>query len=410
MYWRIKMIYEYTIAGAGPAGIMAVVRALQNLRLQTKDGEAAKILAKQICWIDPQFNVGAFGQEWASVPGNTAASNYRAVYKEMYAILAAYGITQPRPVFDLDSEDANFPSLLKTAAEPLRWMTEQLQSLVRCVKSSADAIKSTPQGLEVSLGVSKIKTRRCILALGGKPKSLQLSSEDSSKQFPLELALNRDLLKDFIAKNPSMLNSTVLVQGSSHSAALAVWNLLDCGVKVKQIMNQPYRYYAKEKLSDGQIKVHYENTGLKGSVAQFTRQLEAGKVYAENWSCEIIHTNKSIDYSEYQHIVAAIGIEAVDSLSVNGISSGSLKYDLSTSETEVAGVFAVGVGHPPQAADGSKNVGLSKFWPDMGKQAIIWQKKPVKLTEVYRTDFFQARDNRLSSSHGSGDLGLVSRL
>ncbi len=364
---------EYTVIGAEPAGIIAVVRILQALLNTTPNVMAAKKLAKKVCWIDPQFKVGAFGQEWRHVPGNTTASKYRAVYDDIFAILNVYGITSPDlSSFALYSEDREYPSLLETAAEPLRWMTAALQSLVTPMIGQAIEILGAINDFQIHLASGEIfHAKKCILALGGRAKGLPHA--DKTKIIPLEIALDRARLKTFMAKQSRESHSAVLVQGSSHSAALAVWNLLACGISVKQIMNKPYQYYAMQENSNGRVCSVNENTGLKGAVAQFTRALEAKTVYPHQWSYDILSPDQPVDYSPYDYIISAIGLEPVDSLSIQGVNSARLYYDHHTARTEIPGVFAIGVGYPLAAEDGSKNVGISKFWPDMGKVISYWR-------------------------------------
>ncbi len=198
----------------------------------------------------------------------------------------------------------------------------------------------------------------------------------------LEIALDIKRLKQYIVHNPDIFKSCVLVQGSSHSAALVVWNLLECGVQVKQIMNKPYAYYSRRKNADGSLQIYHENDGLKGKVAEFTRKLQANEIYADKWSYEIVSPGNVVDYTLFSRIIAAIGFQPVNTLMINGISSAKIKYNLHTTETEVPGVFAVGVGYPPEAADGSKNVGISKFWPDLGEAVSVWQERPISLKVV----------------------------
>jgi hypothetical protein len=376
----LKMTYEYTVVGGGPAGILAIVRILEKL-LQTESTlDNALHAAKKICWVDNGFNVGAFGEQWKNVPGNTNSSKYKTVYKDMLNILNIYGVASPTCQFDLDLEAPDYPSLLKTAAAPLRWMTEQLMQLIIPIKGNVTKIISADQGLQLYIQTAekplKISTKRSILAIGGLPKELPLSNEEAYKCIPLEIALDLDLMKKFIDAHPDLLKKCVLVQGSSHSAALAVWNLLACGATVKQVMNKPYFYYRVEKDLKGVSHVYHENDGLKGKVAEFTRELETGKIYADKWSCEIRTHENITNYSDYSYMIFAIGLKAANTLTINGISSIDLHYNLQTSETEVCGVFVVGAGHPPAASDGSKNVGISKFWPDMGKTMNILIKTP----------------------------------
>ena len=55
--------YHWTVIGAGPAGIATVGKLLDS-----------GIDAKQLLWIDPDFQVGEFGKLWSGVSSNTKAN------------------------------------------------------------------------------------------------------------------------------------------------------------------------------------------------------------------------------------------------------------------------------------------------------------------------------------------------
>jgi len=408
------MTYEYTVIGAGPAGIISIVRILEKLLHTESHLDNALHAAKKICWIDDNFNVGAFGQQWKNVPGNTSSNKYKIVYKEIFLILNAYGIPLPTHTFALDLEAPDYPSLLKTAAAPLQWITEQLLQLVTPIKGKALNVMSSDQGLQIYTQIEKIISQRCILAIGGTPKTLSLPNEIVHKYIPLEVALDLGLMKKFIAAHPDLLKSAVLVQGSSHSAALAVWNLLTCGAQVKQLMNKPYLYYEIKTDLKGVSQIYHENDGLKGKVAEFTRTLEAGKIYADNWFCEMISSPHIINYSTYSYIIFAIGLKPANTLKINSIPSAHLHYNYFTSETETPGVFVVGAGHPPLAPDGSKNVGISKFWPDIGKAVTTWHQNPapIKTFNDYYFSMGLFRERSLNShfSHTNPYSQTMARL
>ncbi|MBS0351100.1 MAG: FAD-dependent oxidoreductase [Proteobacteria bacterium] len=374
------MLNEYVVIGGGPSGIVAVVRILEKLISISSDLTETKKLAKKIVWIDPKFAVGAFGGAWRNVPGNTPANKYQSVYKEMYLVLKAYDVAPPASPFQLDFEEPQYPTLLKTAAQPLQWVTKQLLELVTALQGKVEKITHSSESLNIVVNINEnikqVTTKRCILAIGGAPKTLSLPAHYANKLISLETALDLVLLKQYVTSHSEILTAPVLVQGSSHSAALAVWNLLECGAQVTQIMNKPYAYYENHQ---------HDNDGLKGKVAEFTRKLVTGEIYTGYWSHSIIADGKIEDYSAFSGVIAAIGFQPVDTLIVNrNIRSSQIRYDLYNTKTEVPGLFAIGVGYPPAAPDGSKNVGISKFWPDIGKAVAIWHENPVQLAALIR--------------------------
>ena len=55
-----KATFQWAVIGAGPAGIAAIGKLLDN-----------DIDPAHIAWIDPAFCVGDFGTEWKNVSSNT---------------------------------------------------------------------------------------------------------------------------------------------------------------------------------------------------------------------------------------------------------------------------------------------------------------------------------------------------
>ena len=54
---------QWTVVGAGPAGIAAVGKLLDS-----------GVLPSSIAWVDPAFKVGDLGQKWRKVLSNTKVS------------------------------------------------------------------------------------------------------------------------------------------------------------------------------------------------------------------------------------------------------------------------------------------------------------------------------------------------
>jgi hypothetical protein len=123
------------------------------------------------------------------------------------------------------------------------------------------------------------RTRRLVLCTGASPISSPSSIPSSSNltTIPLDTALKPSLLAQTI--DPSS-PTTIAVVGASHSAILVLMNLYNLAsssshpnLRIKWFTRHKELRYAKEM--DGWIL--YDNTGLKGDVAQWARDnLEDG--------------------------------------------------------------------------------------------------------------------------------------
>lgn len=364
--------YEFAVIGAGPAGILAVAALLKK-----------GINPQDILWIDPYFQVGAFTKLWPNVPGNTAVKNHKIIFHEITNMLQEkYSLTlRNEKSLAIDTLDENSTCSLKEAAVPLQAITDMMVSIVNTYKGTATEIQKTNQGLNINVAtktqISIYQTKRVLAAIGAKPKRLELPFNNKIIEFPLETALSLPNLKKYITENPGKIAHTAVV-GSSHSAALAVMNLLTAGVKVTQFMNKPYKFATTMYDENGTAQVHHDNTGLKGTVAAWTQQLLVNRhqnKYSNLWQCVI---GQSTDLKPYDHIVSAIGLKPNDSLKIDGIISSEISYNKNNTETSVKGVFVIGAGHPLQTRDPSGeltyNVGISKFWPEFQRMTEHWIK------------------------------------
>jgi thioredoxin reductase len=384
-------VVKYVVIGAGPAAICAIPRILQS-----------GVTRNDILWIDPQFKVGEFGTTLSvgsSVPGNTAVEDYQKVNAEIFELLPACAPAQNQQ-FEIDNLHPRFVCSLKTASESLQHITDRLRSLIPSVEGKVSGIITTEKGLTIEMTLSdgtshSITTRRTILATGATAKTFQLPvTHHKIKLIHPNVAFIQTSLDAYLREHPG--TTTVAVIGSSHSAALATMHLLKAGMCVKQFMNKEYKYATPTIATDGRKYTMYDNTGLKGDVAHFTKQLlaeiNAGtSEYQDRLQLYIGKDREDINrlleknLSDCSHAVAAIGYETANTLHVNGLPLSTLSHNNKTTAFQgVKGLFGIGVAFPLEvkaiSGEVESAVGVGKFWSTVSDPEVLefWDKNPAE--------------------------------
>lgn len=382
-------VYEFAIVGAGPAAICAIASILKNRIASCHD----------VAWIDPQFRVGSFGttlSTGSSVPGNTNVASYLRVNGDIFGSLPG---CNPDKKFDLENLDPNFDCPLKVAAEPLQFLTDRLREMLASLEGRVLDVSSTKAGLELTLELAdgapmRVESRRVILAVGARPKTLKLPAIHSNIiMIDPHIAFIETELAKYLRNNPAI--TTVAVIGSSHSAALATMHLLRAGLSVRQFMNKEYKFARPGVAPDGTRYTMYDNTGLKGDVAKFTRQLlsdmSSGRGgYADRLQIYRAKSSKEVGLLLEEHLlgcshaVAAVGYERSDSLLINKRPLSEYTYDTKTSEFHaVSGLFGVGIAFPQKvkaiSGEVEFSVGVRKFWVTVNSAEVLeaWRKDPT---------------------------------
>ena len=361
---------EYIVVGAGPAGICAIAKILE-----------LGVSKEKIIWIDPNFEVGDFGTKWKNVPGNTTVDSYQKVNREIYKIISRY-ITTEFSTFEIDSLPPTFACSLKIAAEPMQEITNNLLKIIHSEKTRVSKISRSQQGWSVTLENDKdYITKRVILATGVRSKLISLPSCDHSGKIinithlPVENVVDAHHLEQEL----KTLN-TVAIIGSSHTAALAAMHLLEAGVKVIQFMKTPYRFAQPISLDDI-TNTLYDNTGLKGRVAEFTKELIANfKQHGKYFNQIEYYLSNDNEFkthlSRCSHVLFAIGFEPLDTLKIEDYFQGKIEHDPKTTIIR-DGIFGFGIAYPLQVTTcGVKenSVGYGKFWLNLNNNILaIWQ-------------------------------------
>lgn len=376
----LKNQAEYIIVGAGPAAICAIPNLL-----------ATGVNPNSIIWVDPAFCVGDFGSilsKGSSVPGNTSVESYQRVNTAIYKILADHS-SQKQFAIDSLASDTTCP--LNIAAEPLLHITNILRQLVTNIVGKVTHISTSSHGYEVRIHDNSQRTqtlyaKRVILATGSKAKDIKLPQAFRHlKSINPNITFIASELDEYLKTKPHI--NKIAVIGSSHSAALATMHLLRAGVHVKQFMNKEYKY-AEPAISESGVKfTRHDNTGLKGEVAKFTRQLlkdlaDNNSPYQNKISFHVgMHKNEVNNLLE-QHladcdeVIAAIGYTPNNEILVNGKPIVELEHDNKTTAFKnFKGLFGIGIAFPQEVISPSGEtefaVGVGKFWTTVSNPALL---------------------------------------
>ena len=337
--------YTWTIIGAGPAGIAAVGKLLDQGIVET-----------DILWIDPEFAVGDLGTKWNYVSSNTKTKFFNAFLDDC-ANFENSARPKTLPFDELDPEET---CQLELIAEPLRWVTSRIRSRVDTVQAKVDTLSLqqrvwnivTPEGTYISKNV--------ILAIGAEPKHL---SYDSVEEISLEDALVPQKLAERCD-----VSDTVAVFGSSHSAVIVLQQLVDMGVKkVINFYQSPMKY----AVPMGDWILH-DNTGLKGNAALWAKENINGEL-PENL-VRVRSTPENLDtyLPECDKAIYAIGFNKRQ-IDVEGMDE--VEHNVHNSII-APGLFGIGICFPEEVTDkyGNRetNVGLWKFMKYINKIMPIW--------------------------------------
>ncbi len=338
--------YRWAVIGAGPAGIAAVGSLLDH-----------GIAGHEILWIDPQFTAGDFGSRWKNIPSNTKVQLF---LKFLYAS-HAFSYASCDQNFELNHTPAERTCSLSLMAEPLQWVTHQLQTKVSIKKDFVENL-SFKNGLwNLKIGDNaRIHANNVILAIGAEPKTLAMTS---CPVIPLQDAMDFEGIKKHLTPD-----DVVAVFGSSHSAVLALKNLVSYSPKkIINFYRSPliYAIYTDEGIL-------YDDTGLKGSAAEWAREylhdvLPFGLIRVES-NDAMIQTY----LPECTKVVFAVGFERRH-IAIEGMDN--IQYNQKTGVI-APGLFGFGIAFPEEKMDlsgaSTHSVGLWKFMCYLQRIMPIW--------------------------------------
>lgn len=233
--------FDWIVVGAGPAGIAAV-------------GKLIDCGVKQIGWIDPHFAVGDLGQKWNRVPSNTKVGLFLQYLDDCKAFE-----NKSRPQFKLDSIHPEEHCQLQDIVDPLQWVTDHLRKKVHTAQDMAMSLNLALGRWEVKMKKGSLFGKKVVLAIGSDPKTVLATGHEV---IPIETALHPEKLAKAVSSK-----DTIGVFGSSHSAILALANLIELKAKVINFYRSPHRYAIYQK-----DWILFDSTGLKGFTADWARK------------------------------------------------------------------------------------------------------------------------------------------
>ncbi len=344
-----KKLFQWAVVGAGPAGIAAIGKLLDN-----------GIPPQAILWLDPHFNVGDFGRYWHNVSSNTKAQ----LFVDFLQAATSFNYDKA-PDFELNHLPQDKTCTLKYMAEPLQWVTHHLLDTVHIERTCINHIVLNNRiwSLQSHDADEGHQAKNIILATGATSSNLLYPEMNV---IPFELAIDKTRLTNYVSQD-----KTYAVFGSSHSAIMIIKHLVDLGVKkVINFYRSPCRYAV-----DMGDWILFDNTGLKGDTAEWARQHIDG-VWPSNLER---HASNDMNIAHYlstcDHVIYAVGFQQR-----NTIAMGDYEHLHYNPHVGIIGpgLFGLGIAYPEKKQDpfGSTEtqVGLWKFMTYLTKVLPIWLK------------------------------------
>jgi cation diffusion facilitator CzcD-associated flavoprotein CzcO len=339
------MAYAWTVIGAGPAGIAAIGRLLDQ-----------GIAPEEIAWIDPAFAAGDVGAKWRPVSSNTQVEFFLSYLNDSPAF--RFSAAPPMPLQEVDPEET---CALTLVADPLVWITEHLRERVNAFQTTATALFLERRQWRVETEQQELTSKNVILAVGAVPKKL---SYPQLREIPLEVALDPEKL----AQEP-LENATIAVFGSSHSSMIALPHLLRHPVeKVINFYRSPLRYAVY--LDDW---ILFDDSGLKGQAAVWARENIDGVHPDRLERCWVSSPDFEDKLAACDRAVYTVGFERRRLPETK--QWGQLEYNPNNGIL-APGLFGLGIAFPARGTDRygyvEYRVGLKKFMDHLDSVLPLW--------------------------------------
>jgi len=347
----MKNYKQWAVIGAGPAGITCVAKLLD-----------AGVSADEILWFDTDFEVGDFKKHWSHVPSNTKVNLFIKYLNHS----ENFNFSSIKNDLELLKLNENGHCELKYMAQALQLITEHLKSKVLSKQLLIKDMQKQSGRWQLQSSEENFLAEKVILATGSKAKKLAYTN---IQEINLNTALHPEQLKREIAEN-----DTIAVFGSSHSAILALKNLIE-HTKFNKIYNfycSPLRY----AIPMGEF-ILFDDSGLKGSTAKWGRDHLDGNC-PENL-LRYLSNDEHIDQflPHCNKVIYAVGFERNHLPVVKDISP--LAYQPQTGII-APGLFGCGIAFPEQKQTPlgfyESRVGLWKFMDYITKILPVWMEYP----------------------------------
>ncbi len=203
-----KKPFHWAVVGAGPAGIAAVGKLLDN-----------GIHPQHILWLDPHFKVGDLGQLWRHVSSNTTVKRF----VDFLHAVDSFNYKHATIDFQLNRIEPENTCTLLEVVKPLQWVSDHLTPKVVAQQTTVHSMALSERTWSLNTDTQIFKAKNVILATGAVPSSLNYPGVDV---IPFDIAIDKDRLAATVNTN-----ETYAVFGSSHSAIIIVRYLVELGVK-----------------------------------------------------------------------------------------------------------------------------------------------------------------------------------
>lgn len=337
--------YLWAVVGAGPAGIAAVGKLLDHA-----------IAPSDILWIDPSFSVGDFQLLWKNISSNTTV----ALFTRFLHAVNAFDY-QNAPDFALNHLSPDDTCALQYMAEPLQWITSQLQTRVNTQQTLLRSMTLAKRQWNLQCDLGHFIAKNVILATGAVPTVLPYSDINT---MAFDIAIDKNRLQSVI--DPK---KTYAVFGASHSAIIIIRHLVE--LNAKKVVNF-YRSPCRYAINMGDYTL-FDNTGLKGQTALWARNYIDG-----TWPSNLIRypSNESslANYlPECDEAIYAVGFSKRNTVAISG-------YNHDHYDPHVGiigpGLFGFGIAYPEIKTDNygcvEAQVGLWKFMLYLQKVLPVW--------------------------------------
>ncbi|WP_131779947.1 FAD-dependent oxidoreductase [Legionella bozemanae] len=346
-----KKTYQWAVVGAGPSGIAAVGKLLDN-----------GILPEDILWFDPHFKVGDFGLYWRNVSSNTKVK----YFKDFLSAAHSFHYQEAPIDFQLNHLPLDETCTLSYMAEPLQWITENFLQKVHAVKTTIHNMFLSKRLWSLSSDSQTYHAKNVILATGALPSTLNYPGVNV---IPFDTAIDKEKLSAVVQRD-----ETYGVFGSSHSAIIILKYLVE--LDVKKVINF-YRSpccYAIE-MDDW---ILFDNTGLKGQSAAWAREHIDGVLPSNLVRYNVSEPNIARFLPECDQVIYAVGFEQRKNIII-----GDYEHVRHNPYVGIIGpgLFGLGIAYPETKADIYGNVesqvGLWKFMVYLNKVMPLWLKYPT---------------------------------
>lgn len=373
--------FDFLVIGAGPGGLTAVAKLIDHG-------------IDRIAWIDPSFCAGRIGERFTQVPSNTKIQlfiDYVHSSPTFSKLVQGLNNEGPNAYSTLEGLERDRGNVLKYASDLFIMLTKQLiSSYPEAIKSFRGRVRSVDladkyQRWTVNLEsdeLPSLNAKKIILAIGAEPKKPSRPIIPAEHEIDLEVALSPSKLEKII-RDIDLKSSSIAVLGSSHSALLVLKNLIDLSqhLTIFHIYRSGLKF---AEFRDGWIL--YDNTGLKGLVADWARneyprlvdqhRILKFKISSDDGSLTDSTAKgqhdplKSLDprLKDSSRVIYAMGYRTAKTVkvSIDGIEIDSLEFDHLTGRFgNVPHLFGCGIGFPQRVVDPLGNVehavGVYKF-------------------------------------------------